>query len=264
MKKLGSLGIVLLLSFSALALPLVKIQASPVLDTPKEPHVHLGGTQGLNGWYISAVSAFIDCSAFYKIDNGSWMVYTFPFMISGDGRHTLVATDNLYNPNWTEEYHINIDETPPVIYLAECPMFSSKTFTANCSDATSGMNYTEFYLNGKLRETDADYPYEWTYNYDTPPLTLIGIIKKAQFSGYITIPIIIGITKNNRDLIPEAKAYDNAGNNASVTGGFGYCPPYCLMLSKVLVLPNNYTGHLGRFFVHATFYENNTSMERTK
>lgn len=80
----------------------------------KDPHVHLGGTEGLNGWYVSNVTITMDGSYWYQMDNGSWVMYTAPFTISHDGQHFLNVTDNSTG-KWTEEYKMNIDKTPPAI-----------------------------------------------------------------------------------------------------------------------------------------------------
>jgi len=251
MKRWMVIGILFILICSSIPI----FASMPVRD----PHVYLGGTQGLNGWYISDVSVSIDCPALYKIDNGSWMVYTSPFTMPGDGRHTLIATDNNSNPNWTEEYQINIDTTPPCVIITEQKTFTHIIFKAECSDATSGMNYVEFYMNDVFQEVDREAPYEWSYDgFFEPclPFTLTGFTKKPYISeNNITIPIRFGIGKEcgSSMLVPEAIAYDNAGNNASALTGI-WVFPYFLIISQTFVVPNNYTGHLGRFFVHATFH----------
>lgn len=236
----------------------------PVISSipTRDSHVHMNGGQGTNGWYITAVSVTIDPPAQYQIDNGSWIVYTAPFEIPHDGRHLLVATGNYNGSNWTEQYHVNIDTTVPYINLTKAKHFGTITYTADCHDATSGVNRVEFYMNGVLRFNDTEAPYEWTYYFDTLPFTLTGIIHKPQFSGNnITIPVFLGVLKTKAfNMTPMAAGYDNAGLHAFVEPSIRYGPPFfrivydrVLVFNRTLVVPNNYTGHLGRFFVHATF-----------
>ena len=55
------------------------------------------------------------------------------------------------------------------------------TFTATCSDATSGMDYVEFYMDDELMCIDNAAPFEWIY---TVPFVshVIGLIFNPQFS----------------------------------------------------------------------------------
>jgi len=226
----------------------------------RDPHVHLGGEEGLNGWYVSGVFVTIDSNlSWFQIDNGSWTVYTTPFTISKDGRHLLVATGNYNGSNWTEEYHINIDQTNPVIYVIMERHLDRMVYTANCSDSISGVNRVEFYMGGTLRETDVGEPYQYEYFFDLLPYTLTGIIFFPRYvEENITIPVLVGIIKTrNLNMTLRAIVYDNAGNQAFWELGRypWWWPSYVLVLSRTLVVPNHYTGHLGRFFVHATFYD---------
>jgi len=224
----------------------------------RDPHVHLEGVEGTNEWYVSSVNVTIDAPAQYQLDNGSWIIYTSPFKISIEGCHLLVATGNYNGSNWTEEYHINIDKTPPMIIVSKEITPDRIIYTAVCSDNTSGMNRVEFYMNGILRETDLEAPYYWTYFFYTYPFTLTGVIKKPQFSeDNIAIPVIIGVIKPNRwNLSFSAIPYDNAGNNASVQQSYYYGPFFAWVFFETLIMPNHYKGYLGRFFVHALFFEN--------
>ncbi len=120
----------------------------------------------------------------------------------------------------------------------------------------SGVNYVEFYIDEVYQGTDYEAPYQWTWDgviEPTLPLTLTGFTKKPIISdNNITIPIRFGIGKCFNMLIPMVIGYDNAGNSAfSLTGHPVF--PYFLIISQTFVVPNNYTGYLGRFFVHATF-----------
>lgn len=252
MKRWMVIGILLILICSSFPI----FASTPVRD----PHVLISGTQGLNGWYISYVSIVIygPGPAYYNIDNQGWLIYMGgPIWIGIDGRHTFNATDNLLNPTWTEEYQINIDTTLPLVNITKEKKLNSIIFTANATDATSGMNYVEFYINGVLKETDREAPYQWSWNGYVElslPLTLTGFTKKPTIiDNNITIPIRFGIGKDGSSMVvPKIIGYDNAGNNASSCTGLPHFP-YFLIISQTFVVPNHYTGYLGRFFVHATF-----------
>src|SRR6267378_797180 len=64
--------------------------------TPPTTASSLAGTAGANGWYVSNVTVSLTATdlmsgvaaANYRIDNGSWLAYAGPILLS-DGRHLL-------------------------------------------------------------------------------------------------------------------------------------------------------------------------------
>jgi phosphoesterase family protein/PKD domain-containing protein len=95
----------------------VSIDLTPPVATAK-----LSGTPGNSGWYISNVNIALNAtdnlsgveSITYRVDNGSWLIYTGPFVV-GEGRHTIqfYATDRA---GWTgalQSPTVSIDTTPP-------------------------------------------------------------------------------------------------------------------------------------------------------
>jgi hypothetical protein len=167
------------------------------------------GTMGENGWYISTVIVtFVGGNyTYFRIDYGDWTLYTGPFSISTDGIHLIEATydfEHIYNVT------IKIDRTPPdwIGFFIDKIGYNKYRIYAEVSDATSGVNRVEFYLNDYLIYTVYEAPYEWFYkgpsfNYNSivfdnagnlglpsiiprGPITYfaIGFINNPQFSEY--------------------------------------------------------------------------------
>ena len=53
--------------------------------------------------------------------------------------------------------------TSPTIQLTRKIQGNDVTFTANPSDATSGVNRVEFYLDDEYQQTDTNDPYQYTW-----------------------------------------------------------------------------------------------------
>jgi hypothetical protein len=136
---------------------------------------------GLNGWYVSdlevtlnAADPSIGCEIkgsgvdymVYEVDGDQGTITgdsgTFTITQEDDGDDVLVeywAVDNVGNeetPHHT--FTIDMDQTPPEIDLTyewsgTKPPWEF-TFTANATDATSGMDYVEFYFNALLQKTE--------------------------------------------------------------------------------------------------------------
>jgi hypothetical protein len=169
----------------------------------------ISGTMGENGWYISTVIVtFVGGNyTYFRIDDGNWTGYTGPFSISTDGIHLIEATydfEHIYNVT------IKIDRTPPdwIGFFIDKIGYNKYRIYAEVSDATSGVNRVEFYLNDYLIYTVYEAPYEWFYkgpsfNYNSivfdnagnlglpsiiprGPITYfaIGFINNPQFSEY--------------------------------------------------------------------------------
>ena len=121
----------------------------------------------------------------YRMDNGTWQHYTDPFVISTDGEHTIsyYSIDNAGNEEneHTASLHINknaptlVVNTPQkgYVYIAGRPVMKTLlgttiivgaiTIEAAVTDEVSGVNKTEFYVNGVLKHTAYAPPYEWLW-----------------------------------------------------------------------------------------------------
>jgi hypothetical protein len=124
----------------------------------------VSGTVGANGWYISSVSVTLNASdrdggiseIFYRLDGGSWTVYSGPFVV-GDGRRVLdyYATDRSGNLEPAHSKTLSIDSTPPVASaillgtVGENTWYvSNVTVTLDASDATSGVAGIRYRIDG--------------------------------------------------------------------------------------------------------------------
>jgi len=118
---------------------------------------------GENGWYISNVTVTllpsdemsgID-SLWYRIDGGSWKLYTAPFIVSDDGNHTLYyySYDRAGNFEGIKSVNVKIDKTTPTTtYDFDGDMgengwyISDVEVTLSAVDETSDVNATWYTL----------------------------------------------------------------------------------------------------------------------
>ncbi|MFW6120720.1 MAG: OmpL47-type beta-barrel domain-containing protein [Petrotogales bacterium] len=166
---------------------------------PSEP-------DGDNGWYVSSVEITLEATddlsgvdyIKYLLDDKDWKIYTNPIKVKSDGHHriTYYAVDkagNVEEPN--EVLRFKLDETVPKIekFIYEAYEEGGKwyvTFTVQCSDAMSGMDRVEFYVNDELMITDSEEPYEWTIEWpDDVYEALVWAFNKAGNSDYDNDPV---------------------------------------------------------------------------
>ena len=133
---------------------------------------------GGNGWYISEVTVTLSADdgsedwqsgvddIKYKIDGGSEMTYTDPFVVSTDGEHTVTywAVDYVGNKEADNTVDFDIDTTGPTVDLTwEAGTEKNQIiFTATCADGLSGMDKVEFLYNDVVQQTDDTDPFTWT------------------------------------------------------------------------------------------------------
>ena len=137
---------------------------------------------GENGWYADDVEITLEATddmsgvdvIKYLLDDSDWLTYTGPFMVESDGYHgiTYYAIDNAGNVEQPSEViRFGIDQTPPTIEITWEVSGGDLIFTATCSDATSGVDRVEFYINDGLAFTDNTEPYVWIWPYQGPSFT---------------------------------------------------------------------------------------------
>jgi hypothetical protein len=149
---------------------------------------------GENGWYVSDVTVTLaakdDISGvnytMYNLDGTGWTEYTGSFTVTTDGSHTVeyYSVDNVGNEESTKLTTFKIDETNPTVEITRpkggylyifdkeiIPLPSGKTIIigqitidSTATDATSGIDRVEFYIDGILKNTDPDEPYEWLWD----------------------------------------------------------------------------------------------------
>jgi hypothetical protein len=235
--------------------------------------VELSGVMGNNNWYVSDVYVGFNGSFYeinYRIDGGSWQTYTAPFSLTTEGIHLFewYCDDNMSNIGSIE---IKIDKTAPLIsinYSIWRKYWKGYLYTYNIEalDKMSGMNRTEFFVNGELQETiiGPGPMYEYTYPlYYTDRYNVIGLIRNRKITDeYVKFNSIIVFVDIIRTTMPSFVqrfyAYDNAGwwsyaeilnphHPVSIVPG--------LYLFQNMTLPHRYNGTIGRFFIKATFFD---------
>jgi hypothetical protein len=165
---------------------------------------------GENGWYVSDINITI-CAKDPDLAPGIPGSGVCGFVVNGqfypedcvtiiigeddgdDKRVEYWAVDCVGNQESSHIIVIDMDQTPPTIDLTYEVISGNPIqgwvleFTATCSDATSGMDRVEFYINDVLQDTSYGGPtYSWSF----------------QTHGGVNITI-------------KVVAYDIAGNNAT-------------------------------------------------
>ena len=229
------------------------------------------GLLGDNGWYISCVQISFTWTPdvvkiWFYIDGGDWIEYSQPFgPICDDGLYTVCwkYEDEDGNISDIECEDFKIDQTPPTIEILWEQIDLDIVFTAECIDATSGVDRVEFYVEDELVCNDSEEPFTWI---------------PAQPDIYPLKVIAYDIAGNSNDEIPP-------GNTPDFYHFIGFIlpPEYsatCIRFRAVFVfykqtitspdgpvvidwipvigmktmhLLNHYIGSIGTFFIHATF-----------
>lgn len=136
------------------------------IDLPCYPVIN--GTIGDNGWYISCVSICFVINdpvdaIYYRIDGGTWEIYTTPGVIKicEDDEHAF-EWYFVYQGNQSDIYSVDfkIDQTPPEVTILKERIGYKIKITVIAEDETSGINRVEFYLDGMLQYTLYEPPYE--------------------------------------------------------------------------------------------------------
>jgi len=94
----------------------------------------------------------------------------------------------------TNSVTFDLDKTVPEIELTwESPDNVNVIFTATCSDATSGMDYVEFYLNDGLMFTAPAAPYEYTLPWSSGLEDAVFTAKAFDMAGNFDFDDVTGI-----------------------------------------------------------------------
>ena len=106
-----------------------------------------------------------------------------------------VTEDGVYNINWywVDEFGephngwpigILIDKTPPVVTLSrDFGNNDQVTFTANIDEPTSGVQLVEFYLDGEIKRTLTEPPYEYVWTGTTHHIVTVIVYDYAGHTG---------------------------------------------------------------------------------
>jgi len=161
------------------------IQAPDV--TPPVTTAQLTGTMGQDNWYVSNVTITLSATdpaagrllgggkwptgvnhTYYKIDNGAWIEYTTPFVVTTDGQHTIsyYSDDNAGNTEGTKTVSFKMDRTAPTVTITVTAQNRLKTkwlIEATVEDATSGVVKVEFYVADVFVGEATAEPWEYLY-----------------------------------------------------------------------------------------------------
>jgi cell division septation protein DedD len=127
----------------------------------------LDGTAGNAGWWRSKVLVTVNASdgagigvagSGYSVDGGGWAAYGSPFMVSGDGVHSVSygSTDLLGNVEAPQTAGLSIDTVPPTTTgisvgvggLGGWYVSAPVTVALSASDATSGVDFSQYRVDG--------------------------------------------------------------------------------------------------------------------
>jgi PKD repeat protein len=159
-----------------------------------QPHtqITLTGTTGFNEWYISPVTITLTATddtsgsnaLYYSLNHTTWTTYTDPFILSQDNIYTLYfySIDNAGNQENHTLQQIKIDTTRPFLSIVKpqknflyifdrellhiswgTVILGKITLDAQSSDAVSGIDRVEFFVDQELRYQDTSEPYTWVY-----------------------------------------------------------------------------------------------------
>ncbi|UCD14626.1 MAG: carboxypeptidase regulatory-like domain-containing protein [Thermoplasmatales archaeon] len=241
--------------------------------TPLDPcYPVFNGTMGDNGWFVNCVTiTFIfdpeEISAvYYKVDGGSWQIYSGPLIVCDDGVYELCwrYVDNEGHQSDIYCEYFMIDQTKPEIELTVDTYKEDGLWylvlTAIAEDECSGMNRVEFYINDILQEKiiGPGPNYEWIIpwileNYSVTGLICNRRITEENVSFFAFIVKTSAQYPINWDDTVKAKAYDNAGNWALCVMDSPSPPPDFPIIFRHFTFCNNYEGYIGRFFIDAVF-----------
>ena len=234
---------------------------------------------GLNGWYVSSVTVTLNATdddsgvnvTIYKLDDGPYSTYIEPFIIKTDGFHKIryFSIDNAGNQEDEKSAEFYVDQTKPEIWFgSELAGGNPKDgydilFTADALDETSGMNRVEFYYNNVFQEVvyGSGPTFQWIYHItEYYGLKVGGLILNPEITDeYVKFYALVVITLEdfnyNLQVTLTAVGFDNAGN-----ADYYYCylpdfpsPHFDICLFKNIILPIDYHGYIGNFFIRATF-----------
>lgn len=130
----------------------------------------VSGRSGQNGWFISNVSVGLNASdplsglsqVYYRVDGGTWQVYSSPFNVTGDGVHAVefYATDLAGNAEVPRILGINIDTIPPRTSISVGGIagagnwyVSGVTLALVVSESTSGLGQVSYRVDAGSWQT---------------------------------------------------------------------------------------------------------------
>ena len=229
---------------------------------------------GENGWYVSNLTVELTAEDDFsgvkeiRISICGNPEIVFPgsyvhFFFDKDYKDYYIdywAIDNAGNVEIKKRFYVKIDKTLPevcFIYEADYLYFFRElrfNFFAKVTDFISGIDRVEFYRNDMHQKTvkDPDNRYYWIWkptNYET----IKGIIfmPKITYNSVKFYSFFVRVKFSAFWGDFYAYVYDKAGNmNFDKLSPCHPPPGLCdLLLFQNITIPNNYSGHIGRFFI---------------
>jgi hypothetical protein len=231
---------------------------------------------GDNGWYVSnlivELTAMDDLSGVKEIRisicgdpeivfPGNYIKFSF----NEDYEDYYIdywAIDNAGNVENKKRFSFKMDITRPelsfsyeIYYLYWFFRELRYMFTAIAEDSTSGMDRVEFYLNEEHQETvEGPGKRYWCIWKPTNYEKMIGFILMPEITDGFVKFYSLFVKVNYGPFLDDfyAYAYDKAGNVNSDKISDIVSPPHVndYKLFQNITIPNNYSGHLGRFFIN--------------
>ncbi|QIZ07197.1 DNRLRE domain-containing protein [Priestia megaterium] len=210
-----------------------------------------GQPDGQNGWYVHPVTMSLAANdnlsgvakTEYSLDGGEkWQSYYTPVKLAQDGKYSIGyrSTDYAGNQETMKTVNLNLDMTPPETTATATPAqpdssnswyINPVTVTLNASDNTSGVEKTEYSLDGgttwqaytgsvTISQEDKN-----TLSYrSTDNAGNVGALKTVSFKLDTTAPeitvsdLVQGTLSDSGDITPIIKLSDNlSGVDSSKT-----------------------------------------------
>ena len=229
---------------------------------PSPPVLELNGTMGENGWYVSDVTITFTWYPgeirviYYRIDGGEWTVYAESIIVSEDGEHIFEwycvdiegNVSDVHGP-----FDFKIDQTQPTIDLTvENIGDNTWLFIADVSDETSGINRVKFFVDSEYVGEVTEAPYEWEWSgdwYDAESIVYDNAGNLAIDECFPPIPIRVFGFIRNPEFTEESVSFFAIVVVADNT--------FVCVLQQ-LTFQNDYSGHIGKFFINAVFEGDST------
>ncbi|MDZ4169658.1 MAG: hypothetical protein U1E26_08385 [Coriobacteriia bacterium] len=175
------------------------------------------------GWSTTPVTVTLSAvdtgtavaSTHYRLNGGSTLTYTAPLTFSTDGTTTLeywsVDTAWPANTEATKTATIRVDRTSPVVGAVGQSAAGTATASASPSDATSGIDWTRYRVNGGVLTTGT------TVSVTTPGTSTVDFVASDK-AGNTATETVNAVVTEQPTLTRRATSSLTIGTRAAVVG----------------------------------------------